>query len=69
MQKRPILLVILAVLHLLEPLSKILVFKTSTGLDWGIVFSNLFYMSDIKTIIDFWFLFPIGGLALFGVKA
>lgn len=69
MNRRPTLLVLLALFHFFEPISKILVFKFSTGLPLDLVINNLLQMNHLHSVFDFWLLFPIGGLALLGVKA
>jgi len=69
MKKRPLLFVLLGILHLLEPIGKLLYFKWDTGLDWNIIIDNLAQMEGFKNIFDFWMLFPLGGIALLMVKA
>ena len=68
MKNRPLLFSIIAILHILEPLIKILFFKATTGFSFVSIFDNIANMEGIKNIIEFWFLFPIAGFALIGVK-
>lgn len=68
MKKRPLLLVVLATLHFLEPLFKILFLKLQTGFEWGVIFDNIFSISSGKAIFEFWFLFPLAGSAIIGAR-
>ncbi len=69
MKKRPLLFVILGVLHLLMPVFNLLVFKVTTGMEWTLILDNVLSIQGFKNILDFWFIFPIAGLALLSVKA
>ncbi|MCP4914068.1 MAG: PilZ domain-containing protein [Oligoflexia bacterium] len=68
MKKRPLIFIILASIHLLEPIIKILYFKMTVPFDIGTIVSNIWAISSPKEVFEFWFLFPLGGLALLGVK-
>ncbi|MCO4794262.1 MAG: PilZ domain-containing protein [Bacteriovoracaceae bacterium] len=70
MKNRPLLIVLLGVLHLLEPIFKVFYFKTKTHFDLVTILSNLTYVeiSSLKGLVDFWLVFPIAGLALLSVK-
>ncbi|WP_127716236.1 PilZ domain-containing protein [Halobacteriovorax sp. HLS] len=68
MKNRPLLFIILGLLHIAEPIFKVLYFKANTGFSFSLILNNIFQMNGIRQIFEFWFLFPIGGLALFGVK-
>jgi hypothetical protein len=68
MKQRPLLFIILGILHLIEPLSKILFFRINTHFPIDVILSNVLQISGLREIFEFWFLFPIGGLALLGVK-
>lgn len=68
MKKKPLAIIILGIIHLLEPLSKILVLKFSTGFSFEVVFDNVFAISGIRSFFEFWLLFPIAGVALLSVK-
>lgn len=68
MYKKPLLFIILACAHLLEPLIKVIYFKATTSFSFGTVISNIAQIQTTREIFDFWFLFPIGGLALISVK-
>ncbi len=68
MKNRPLFFVILAVFHLIEPLIKLLVFRLKTGFGYEIIMSNIMQMGGTLALFEFWFLFPIAGVALMGVK-
>lgn len=68
MNKRPLPFLILAVLHFLEPLFKILFLKFQTGFEWMVIFDNVFSITSAKAIFEFWFLFPLAGFAILGAK-
>tara|TARA_R110002072_G_scaffold64203_9_gene159962 strand:+ start:2340 stop:3101 length:762 start_codon:yes stop_codon:yes gene_type:complete len=68
MKKRPLIFIILATVHILEPLIKILYFKMIVPFDFSTIVSNIWAISSPIEIFEFWFLFPIGGIALLGVK-
>ncbi len=55
-------------MHLVEPLIKILYFKADTGFPLLQIVENITHLNSARAIFEFWFLFPIGGLALLGVK-
>ncbi len=68
MKKKPLLFITIATLHFIEPLIKILYFKATTPFSYTTILSNIFSISGPKELFEFWLLFPIGGLALMGVK-
>ncbi|MBT3981485.1 MAG: PilZ domain-containing protein [Bacteriovoracaceae bacterium] len=68
MRKRPFFFVFLTIVHLIEPLIKIFYFKALTHFSWDTIFQNLMSLDSPKLIFDFWFVFPLAGWALFGVK-
>ena len=68
MKKRPFLFVVLGIIHLLEPLSKILYFKYDTGFSFATIMSNIANIEGFKNLFEFWILFPLGGIALLLVK-
>jgi len=68
MKKKPLVFIVLGVLHLIEPIFKMLYFKMSTGFDWPTVVTNIMAVRGAEDIFHFWFLFPIAGLALLSVK-
>lgn len=68
MKKRPLLIVILGLLHIFEPISKIIYFKIKTGFSFSIILYNILALDHFTGIFEFWFLFPIGGIALLLVK-
>ncbi|MCK5883239.1 MAG: PilZ domain-containing protein [Bacteriovoracaceae bacterium] len=69
MKQRPLLLTILCIVLFLEPLSKILYLKLSTGFDISLVFENVFQISRPKDFFDFWIAFPLAGLALIKIRS
>ena len=70
MKERPLLIIVMAILHILEPLFKIFYFKTKTNFDLSIILSNVttFETIGMKGLIDFWLIFPFAGIALLSVK-
>ncbi len=70
MKNRPLLILVMGIMHLLEPVFKIFYFKTKTHFDLGIILSNVTFVeaASIKGLIDFWLIFPLAGLALLSVK-
>lgn len=68
MKNRPLLFILLGLFHILEPLFKVLYFKASTGFPLTQIFENILHLNSFKAVFEFWFLFPIGGIALLGIK-
>ncbi len=68
MKKRPLIFIILGIIHLLEPLSKILYLKIETGFSFSKVLENILAIEGLRTNFEFWFLFPIAGIALLTIK-
>jgi hypothetical protein len=68
MKNRPILFIVIAILHLIEPLMKVLYFKMTTPFSLSTIASNIASISGTRELFEFWFLFPLGGIALLGVK-
>ncbi len=68
MKKKPLIIIILGIIHILEPLTKILFLKISTGFSFEVVLDNVFAINGIRSFFEFWMLFPIGGIALLSVK-
>lgn len=68
MKHRPLIFILIAVAHLIEPLVKITYFKVTTPFSFATIISNISQIHTPREIFEFWFLFPIGGLALLGVK-
>ena len=54
----------LATLLLLEPILKILFMKLSTDFSFEIVLRTIFSMEGIVSNFEFWFMFPLAGIAL-----
>lgn len=68
MKNKPFIFILLAVLHIVEPIIKILYFKIHTHFPLMTILSNTFNISEFRSFFDFWFLFPIAGFALLGMK-
>lgn len=68
MKKKPLLFTVLAIAHFLEPLIKIFYFKVTTSFSFSTIIENIAQIEAPRDIFDFWFLFPLGGLALISVK-
>lgn len=69
MKNRPLLFVILGLFHLLEPLLKLSTFKLMTGFPLETILSNIRHGPyGLYGFFEFWLLFPLGGIALLGVK-
>jgi hypothetical protein len=68
MKNRPLLFIVLAIAHLIEPFIKLLVFKAKTGFSFELILNNVMQMGGLWAMAEFWLLFPLGGLALLGVK-
>jgi hypothetical protein len=70
MKERPLLITVVAFMHILEPLFKIFYFQTKTNFDLSIILSNVttFEAIGLKGLIDFWLIFPLAGIALLSVK-
>jgi hypothetical protein len=68
MKQRPLLFIFLATLHLIEPVVKLIYFKAITPFSFSTIISNITAMKGPLQLFEFWFLFPLGGLALLGVK-
>ncbi len=69
MHQRPRIFVFLALLHFLEPLSKILYFKITTRFPLMDILQNVLAIEGLWNNFEFWLLFPLGGLALLSVKS
>jgi len=59
----------LASILFLEPIFKILYMKFSTGFDFEIVFRTILSISGFVTNFEFWFMFPLAGIALVTEKS
>lgn len=68
MKHRPLIFILIALAHILEPIIKITYFKLTTPFSFGTIISNISQIHTLREVFEFWFLFPIGGLALLGVK-
>ena len=68
MKHRPLIFILIALAHLLEPIIKISYFKFTTPFSFSTIISNISQIHTPREIFEFWFLFPLGGLALLGVK-
>lgn len=69
MKNRPLLFIILGFLHIIEPLLKLTTFKVMTGFPLETILGNIRHGPyGVWGFFEFWLLFPIGGLALLGVK-
>ena len=64
MKYKPQIVIALAVLLMMEPIIKVLFFKASFGFEWDIIIQNIFALGGIKNIFNFWFLFPLSGIAI-----
>ncbi len=68
MHKRPLLFILIGILHLIEPLIKILYFKLTTPFGLTTILTNISNIDQPRAFFEFWLLFPLGGIALLGVK-
>ena len=68
MYHRPWPLIIIAIMHMLEPLTKIAYFSLIQQKSPITIILNQFQQLDILHIFAFFFLFPIGGIAIYAVK-
>jgi hypothetical protein len=68
MKHKPLIFILIALFHIVEPLIKITYFKLTTPFSFSTIVSNIAQISTAREIFEFWFLFPIAGLALIGVK-
>lgn len=68
MKHKPLVFIVLGLLHFCEPVFKVLYFKLSTGLEFETIMSNIFQMGGVFKLIEFWLLFPLAGMALWSVK-
>lgn len=68
MHQRPRLFIFLAILHFLEPLSKIIYFKINTRFPFSDILQNILAIEGIRSNFEFWLLFPLGGLCLLMIK-
>lgn len=65
---RPLIILILVFIHLIEPFLKIITFKIKTEFDFLTIFSNVMSIGSFPDLFKFWLLFPIGGIALYMMK-
>ncbi len=68
MKKRPLLFIILGILHILEPIFKLINLKIVTEYPWDRILSNVFSIHDPKALFEFWLLFPLAGVSLLMVN-
>lgn len=68
MKNRPLLFIVLSLLHLIEPLIKIFYFKAQTGFPFSLIMENIVQIDGAKSFFDFWLLFPLAGVALISVR-
>lgn len=67
MKHKPLLFIIIGILHLIEPLIKIAYFKATTPFGLDTIISNISAIGT-RELFEFWFMFPLAGLALLSVK-
>ena len=68
MKQKPVLIIILAIFHFLQPFINIVYLKLTTQFDFLMIFQNLLQLDGMKSLFDFWLLFPLGGLALLLIR-
>jgi uncharacterized membrane protein len=68
MKHKPLIFILIAAFHIIEPLIKVAYFKITTPFSTSTIISNIAQISTAREIFEFWFLFPLAGLALMGVK-
>jgi hypothetical protein len=68
MKNRPLVILVIGLLHLLEPFSKVFYLKVASDFTFVEVIQNILAIEDPMKIFEFWFLFPIGGIALLSVR-
>jgi len=67
--KKPRSFYFIAALLFCEPILKTLYMKFSTGFEFEVVFRTIFSMEGIVTNFEYWFMFPVAGLALVSEKS
>ena len=68
MYYRPWPLIVIAILHILEPVTKIIYYSIMQQLSPISIITNQIQSNDPVHIFGFFFLFPIAGLAIYAVK-
>ncbi len=68
MTRRPLVFIVLGILLLLEPFLRIITFSISLNISIYEVFKKALILEGLREIFDFWFLFPLSGLALLSVQ-
>jgi len=62
--EKPLIVKILAGLLLFEPLIKIIFFWIITEFPFSTIFQNILKIESLGEVFEFWFLYPLGGIAL-----
>jgi len=68
MEHKPWPLIILAFIHFVEPLTKILFYSFIYNISPGQIIESLFESDSAFQLFNFFFLFPIAGIAIFSMK-
>ena len=66
--KKPLAVVIVGLLLILEPLIKIVFFRVTMGFSFATILSNVFQISGIRELFEFWVLFPLSGIMLLNIR-
>ena len=56
MKNKPLLFIILGIIHLVEPIFKLLYFKATTHFPMHLIIENISQMSGAREVFEFWFL-------------
>jgi len=68
MKYRPLVILIIGLLHLIEPLTKVVYLRIVSDFSFLEVLHNIFSIRNPIKIFEFWLLFPIGGFALLSIR-
>ena len=66
---KPLSFYLLATFLFVEPIIKSLYLKITTGFSWEVLARTIFSIEGFVANFEFWFLFPIAGIALISVKS
>lgn len=64
MRKKPIFILILGLIHLFEPLAKVLMIFFSEGFSIDETINQLQVFTTVRLFFEFWLLYPLGGVLL-----
>jgi hypothetical protein len=68
MKNKPLIFSVLSFLCIIEPVIKVLYFKSATDFDFAVIIANVMARNTFREVMDFWLVFPVAGVLILKLR-